>query len=62
MPPAFYFIVAADGEHVAVIDVAKTKDKWWAEKRKDKRYEDVEEVFYFIDKKDVWFEKLDHGE
>lgn len=62
MPPAFYFIVAADGEHVAVIDVTKTKDKWWAEKRKDKRYEDVEEVFYFIDKKNVWFEKLDHGE
>ena len=59
MPPAYYFIVAADGVSVAVIDVKRTKPLWWAEKRRDRRYEDVEETFYFVHKKDVSFERLE---
>ena len=58
MPPAFYYIVSADNSTMAVVDVKKTKDKWWAEKKRDHRYEDVEETFYFISKQHVSFEKL----
>ena len=58
MPPAFYFIVSADNTTMAVVDVKKTKERWWSEQRRDSRYEDVVETYYFINLKDVTFVKL----
>jgi len=48
--PAYYIIPSSDFKCMIVIDVAKTERSWWAEKRRDGRYEDVEETFYMIDK------------
>ena len=48
--PAFYILPSADFKAMIVIDVNKTEKNWWAEKKRDSRYEDVEETFYFIDK------------
>lgn len=49
--PAYYLMPSSDFKCMIVVDVNKTEKFWWAEKKKDGRYEDVEEVFYFIDKK-----------
>ena len=49
--PSYYILPSADFKAMIVIDVNKTEKSWWAEKKREGRYEDVEEVFYFIDKK-----------
>ncbi len=48
--PAYYIIPSSDFRCMIVIDVMKTEKYWWAEKKKDSRYEDVEETYYMIDK------------
>ncbi len=48
--PAYYIIPSSDFKCMIVIDVQKTEKSWWAEEKKDNRYEDVVETFYVIDK------------
>ncbi len=49
--PAFYILPSADFKAIVVVDVNKSEKGWWAEKHRDGRYDDVEEVFYFVDKR-----------
>jgi hypothetical protein len=60
--PAYYIIPSSDFKCMIVIDVAKTEKSWWAEKRKDSRYDDIEQSFYMIEKTnpDISWETI-HG-
>jgi hypothetical protein len=44
--PYAYIIVSQDGSHAATV-FSSDADKWYVERRKDSRYENVEQEFYF---------------
>lgn len=59
--PHAYIILSKSGTHAAIVKKDTCK-QWYVEKRKDSRYQDVEQEFYLAPLECVKFHRISEGE